>query len=337
MNMKKMFFFLLLALIATKPAFSQDDEGEKRKGRILDKIKKIIEAKEQRILEEIEQFLDKKLNKTDTTSTDTSGKPFIGFLPQGIGDDELEELQEANFNGGVKISQIIPDSPAEKHGLKPGDILVKYNSTNIESPADLIAAISRNKIGDKVELSIYRDSQISTINLVLGNQKSRHTETVNEDDDESESIEELKETIEQLKKRVAKLENENAKLRKEPQGRNGTRNPRKDTPEPVPQKSKPYIGIQIEELSDSETAAVKKLSHTGGLKITEIDKNSPAEKAKLAINDIIVKINGTAVESHEDVEKIVKALKPQDSITIDIVRAGQAQSVKLTVGTGSNR
>ena len=56
----------------------------------------------------------------------------------------------------VVIGRVLPNSPAQKAGLKPGDRIVKLNGAALASWKDLIDHISQFQPGDKVSLEIYR-------------------------------------------------------------------------------------------------------------------------------------------------------------------------------------
>jgi S1-C subfamily serine protease len=59
---------------------------------------------------------------------------------------------------------------------------------------------------------------------------------------------------------------------------------------------------------------------------------SPAEKAKLQENDVIVKVGNTAAESLEGFVNDIKNRKPGDKITLVINRDGKEMEIKITLG-----
>jgi M6 family metalloprotease-like protein len=66
---------------------------------------------------------------------------------------------KAGDNGGegVKVTEVTPDSPADKAALKIGDILLKLDSIAIDTPARLTDFLAERKPGDKVSLLYQRD------------------------------------------------------------------------------------------------------------------------------------------------------------------------------------
>jgi len=69
-----------------------------------------------------------------------------------------------------------------------------------------------------------------------------------------------------------------------------------------------------------------------GAEIQTITEGSAAEKAGLKKGDIITKIDGTTIESHDDVAKTVKAHKPGDKVAVTFLRNNKAQTVTAELG-----
>ena len=61
---------------------------------------------------------------------------------------------------GVVIEDVTPGSPAEKAGLKPGDVISAINGAPVKSGNDLVNPIATAPIGSKVKISYYRDKQL---------------------------------------------------------------------------------------------------------------------------------------------------------------------------------
>ncbi len=61
---------------------------------------------------------------------------------------------------GVVIEDVTPGSPAEKAGLKPGDVISAINGTPVRTGNDLVNPIATAPIGSKVKISYYRDKQL---------------------------------------------------------------------------------------------------------------------------------------------------------------------------------
>ncbi|MEU3300952.1 MULTISPECIES: S1C family serine protease [unclassified Streptomyces] len=66
---------------------------------------------------------------------------------------------------------ITPNGPAAKAGLKPGDVITKFNGKPIDSGPTLISEIWNHKPGDKVKLTFERDGREVTATVTLGERK----------------------------------------------------------------------------------------------------------------------------------------------------------------------
>jgi len=73
-----------------------------------------------------------------------------------------------NAEGGAKLTQITPDSPAAKAGLKVGDIVKTADKKPITKYEELTELIRSHKVGDKLTLVIVRDKETREITVTLG-------------------------------------------------------------------------------------------------------------------------------------------------------------------------
>lgn len=89
----------------------------------------------------------------------------IGF--QGVS-QSLAESFKLDKPKGALITQVMPDSPAEKAGLQSGDIVLKFNGRNIVQSHDLPPLVSIAKAGDKVEIEFLRDGEHKTAEVIIG-------------------------------------------------------------------------------------------------------------------------------------------------------------------------
>ncbi len=86
--------------------------------------------------------------------------PYFGSIPD-FGQTE----------NGVKFSDVKPNSPAAKAGLKAGDVLVQFGDKPIKNLYDFTDALRRSKVGDIVEVKVLRDGQPMTVNVKLEQRK----------------------------------------------------------------------------------------------------------------------------------------------------------------------
>lgn len=72
---------------------------------------------------------------------------------------------------GLYISKVDSGSDAEKAGLKSGDIIVSFNNAEIESDADLSAALKKCSVGDTINMVIRRNGQNYSVDITLSEYK----------------------------------------------------------------------------------------------------------------------------------------------------------------------
>jgi serine protease Do len=76
-------------------------------------------------------------------------------------------LKELGANNGVVIMGVEPGSPAEKAGLKGGDVITSVNGHPVKTGNDLVNPIAQAPIGSKVKLGYVRDRQAKETTAVV--------------------------------------------------------------------------------------------------------------------------------------------------------------------------
>ena len=69
---------------------------------------------------------------------------------------------------GVAILEVVSGSPADKAGFKKGDIVVKLGGVEIGGLADFRYQLYKHNVGDKLEVSYYRNNKLETTTITLG-------------------------------------------------------------------------------------------------------------------------------------------------------------------------
>ncbi len=72
---------------------------------------------------------------------------------------QLGEYFGVSDGKGALIEEVVPDSPAEKAGLKAGDVVVEIEGAKVEGPADVSNVIHEKEKGEKVELTVLREKK----------------------------------------------------------------------------------------------------------------------------------------------------------------------------------
>lgn len=97
------------------------------------------------------------------------GKVRRGLLGVNIQDlnDSLAKSFGRNDSEGALVSQVIEGSPAEKAGIKSGDIILKFNGQAVTGAAQLKNLVGREKPGSDAKLTIFRDKKNIDVNVKI--------------------------------------------------------------------------------------------------------------------------------------------------------------------------
>jgi serine protease Do len=117
-------------------------------------------------------------------------KAWLGVQTQVLTSDLAEALQ-LEGKKGIRVTQVIPDSPAEKAGVKVGDVFLKLDgqviSASTPSDQELFENLIRAyKVGGDAILTGVRDGQPLTITATLGRQPKTAAELPEYKDDRFE-------------------------------------------------------------------------------------------------------------------------------------------------------
>lgn len=99
-------------------------------------------------------------------------RPYLGVRYVTLTDDYAYQFN-LNTKRGAYIAptqgqpSILPNSPAEKAGLKEKDIIIKVNNDTIDEKNSLVSVLGRYPVGEKVKLTVIRDGKEVQIDVTL--------------------------------------------------------------------------------------------------------------------------------------------------------------------------
>ncbi|GGO28772.1 peptidase S1 [Microbispora rosea subsp. aerata] len=129
------------------------------------------------------------INTAIATSGSSSGNIGVGFaipintaklvadqlIKTGKATHAFFGVSVADAVGGVSgavVSSVTPGSPAEKAGIKEGDLITKINDKVVDSAEALVGTIRSSRPGDKVTVTFTRDGKENTISATLAEQSA---------------------------------------------------------------------------------------------------------------------------------------------------------------------
>jgi serine protease Do len=91
-----------------------------------------------------------------------------------------------------------------------------------------------------------------------------------------------------------------------------------------------YLGVGVVELTDERVKALK-LNDDRGVEVKRVDENSPAARVGLKENDVILEVNGKAIENMEQFQTTIGETQPGTKVNLTIWRDDGKQSLSATL------
>ena len=171
---------------------------------------------------------------------------------------ELAEALGYDSSKGAFVSQVLPDSAADKAGIKAGDIITSVNGKKIDTFAELRAKVATLGAGKTVELGIVRDGKSRNFDVTLGEQSNAKTKA-----------------------------------------------------------DKLHEGLTGAELSNTTDQ-----DPIEGVKVTSVEKDSPAANYQIEKDDIIIGVNRKRVKNIAELRKILE--KTPNVLALNIQRGDRS-------------
>jgi serine protease Do len=92
-----------------------------------------------------------------------------------------------------------------------------------------------------------------------------------------------------------------------------------------------YLGVDIQDVTADRVGPLK-LKEERGVEVTMVDQDAPAGKAGIREHDVILQFNGAAVESEEQLRRMLRETPPGRNVTLGISRDGNPMNITLQLG-----
>ena len=98
------------------------------------------------------------------------GRVVRGYLGVLIGDvdEDMAKFYGLDEHKGAIVSQVVPDGPADRGGIKEEDIILKINDTEIRDADHLTNTVATIPPGTKVKVTVWRDGKEKVLTVELG-------------------------------------------------------------------------------------------------------------------------------------------------------------------------
>ena len=94
-----------------------------------------------------------------------------------------------------------------------------------------------------------------------------------------------------------------------------------------------YLGVKLDKFFNAESAARLKLDRRRGARVTEVYPNTPADKSKLQVDDVILTFDGIEIEDEDHLVHVVSLAGVERKVKIVIFREGRQSTVELSLTT----
>lgn len=233
--------------------------------------------------------------------TPSAGGPYLGVGLVEVDGDRAAELgmQEAY---GVEVSSVQQDSPADQGGLEREDILLRYADEKVIGVEHFVRLVRETPVGREMKLAVLRAGSEIDVTVTIGTRKKASSRLFVCEGGESD-----------CEVRVPGFH---------------WRFPRLDIEIPRPRITmhSRYLGAELEPLEGqlAEYFGVKE-----GVLVRGVEANTPGERAGLKAGDVIVSVDGKAVDSFGDVRGAIRSADAREEIPLEIMRRRSKQTLKM--------
>ena len=228
--------------------------------------------------------------------------------------------------GGVTIDQVNDNSPAEKAGIKPGDVVVEYDGERVRSARQFTRLVQETPEGRTVKVGLLRDGKRQTVDATPANSEMSW-------DFGPEMDRALREAERGMREFNFSVPDPEWWLDRD----RGNREPRRFEYR-VPGGIRPFIngsrgrlGVTVQSL----TAELEEYfgAKNGGALVSSVTNESAAAKAGVKAGDVITSINGRRVEDSDDLIREIEDAKGET--TIVLIRDKKEITLKAQIGEPS--
>lgn len=223
---------------------------------------------------------------------------YIGIFMEDL-TARLKEKAGYPHETGVMIAKVAPGGPAEKAGIRDGDIFYTFDGVKTEDAAQLGKLVRERKAGDKVAVVLFREGKEKKLFVTL---------------DRREPVPAVKDAL-----GAYSVIDTDAMLKDAYRSAGRMY---------VKAMVKGHLGMVLLDLND-DIAPYFSVKNGAGALVYSVEKGSPAEKAGIRGGDVIASVNGASVETVECVTSGLSDIEKGDKVTLDVLRKGVKKTYVL--------
>jgi membrane-associated protease RseP (regulator of RpoE activity) len=224
----------------------------------------------------------------------TGGGNYLGIYAEDVTKDNASKygLRESS---GVVVTEVAKDSPAERAGLKKGDVILRFDDELVTSARKLTRLINEAAPQHTTKLIIARNGAEQTLSATLGKR-----EQLARDFNVAPFVQEnVRRGLDDLNRNMKTFNFDFRPARR--------------------------IGVSATPLT-SQLADYFKVK--GGVLVSFVDENSPAAKAGIKAGDVITQVDGQEISGVESLTRAISS-KSEGAVTLTLVRDKKQRTVTL--------
>jgi serine protease Do len=243
------------------------------------------------------------LEAQEPATTDKSFSFLIdGGAFLGVGTEDISKENMGRYGmrevRGAGVTKVVKDSPAEKAGLKEGDVILRFDGESVTSARKLSRLVNESAPDQTVRLTISRGGAEQEVSATLSQHSMKNLLGAAIQADVLKGIEKDWPQIQSGDGNFIFSLGANRRIGVSTQ--------------PLTKQLADYFGAK-----------------DGGLLITSVNENSPAARAGLKAGDIITAVDGEKVDSSGDIVRAINK-KEEGEISLTILHDHNSRTVNLT-------
>ena len=213
-------------------------------------------------------------------------RPWLGISIASLDEDSQLRQLLPGIDRGVVLRGIEPGAPAQRSDLIPGDVITKVDGKSVSVSADLQREILGKKIGQSVELEVWRKGRTLRVTVQTGEQPDKFVR--------------------------ASVRSRSGNVRPSP------------VPKSDGQVQPSGPGLTVSDATPALLQEMN-IQHksSGGVLVTQVAPMSPAAAAGLERGDFITEAGGRPIHSKKDFEVILESMDNERGILLLLERSGQ--------------
>lgn len=231
----------------------------------------------------------------------------------------------ASTGTGVRIDEVNPDSPAEKAGIRAGDVVVEFDGERVRSARQFTRLVQETPEGREVAIALMRDGKRQTVNATP--ESGRVTWDFGPDVDRA------------LREAERGMRGFRFETPRQWEFRGDGREPRRfeyrlpDRVMPFINPSRGRLGVTVQSLTDDLQEYFG--ATNGGALVSSVTAESAASKAGIKAGDVIVSVNGRTVRDSDDLLRELEDIT--GDATIVVLRDKKEVMLKATIEPSGRR